>query len=100
MRKLFAITVVLAVALAATAQQPPRPRTRKLALREKQRWQAADVVLQRVQFSPDGRLLVSASGGGEAALWTLGGEPRGHFSGQRSPMFNAVFSPSGELLAT
>jgi WD40 repeat protein len=100
MRKFLAIGLLSLLALATVAAQSPRPRVRALVLREKKRWAAADVVLQRVQFSPDGRLLVSASGGGEAATWTLDGEPRGHFFGQRSPMFNAVFTPSGDALAT
>jgi WD40 repeat protein len=87
------------VSLNAAAAEPSSP-PRKLVLRERARWTATDAVVQRVQFAPDGKSLVVASGGGEASLWTLAGEVRGKLSGQRSPMFNAVFSPGGDTLAT
>lgn len=99
LRKASLIALALAVSLAAIGADPPQ-RPRKLVLRERERWAATDVVVQRVQFAPDGRSLVVASGGGEAGLWTLDGQSMAKFSGQRSPMFNAVFAPDGRLLAT
>jgi WD40 repeat protein len=99
MRRAFSIGVLLLVTLAAPGARA-QTRLRKLVLHEKTRFAAADVAIMRVQFSADGRQLVSASGGGEAATWTLAGGALERFSGQRSPMFNAVFSPAGDRLAT
>src|SRR5579863_8248762 len=92
------VLVIAGLLAAIPTHAAPVPRT--LVLREKAHWAATDVLLQRLQFSPDGTLLVSASGGGEADTWTLEGERRGTFSGQRPPMFNAVFTPEGASLAT
>lgn len=63
-------------------------------------WQAAPVLLQSVEFSPDGSSLLTASGGGVAQLWTLDGVPGPVFKGQRPPMFKAHFSPDGSQLLT
>jgi WD40 repeat protein len=64
-------------------------------------WKAAPVLLQSVEFSPDGASVLTASGGGVAQLWTLDGRAGPVFKGQRPPMFKAHFSPDGsELLTT
>lgn len=95
-----ALAIVWALALAAGALAAQSAPERKLALREQARFSAADVLLMRVHFSPANDRLLTASAGGEAALWTLDGRRLGHFSGQRPPMFNAGFSPGGGTLAT
>ena len=99
MRRLLAITLLFTLALAVCAAHA-QSRPRKLVLREKNRFAAADAVVMRVQWAPEGRQIVSASGGGEAAIWSFTGAAVAKLSGQRSPMFNAVFSPTGDVLAT
>lgn len=63
-------------------------------------WKAAPVLLQHVEFSPDGQALLTASGGGVGQLWSLDGTPGPQLTGQRPPMFNAHFSPDGRQLIT
>lgn len=86
------ITALAALCGAASAQ--------KLVLRESKRFYAEDVIIMRVQFSPAGDRVLTASSAGEAALWSLQGDPRGRFTGQRPPMFAANFSPNGETIVT
>jgi centriolar protein POC1 len=89
-----AVLVLVASSLAA-----PRP---KLALRETARFAAAgaNIPVMRLNFAPDGKSLVAATGAAEARVMTLTGELRATYSGQRPPMFNANFSPSGTHLAS
>jgi WD40 repeat protein len=95
-----ALALALAL-LAASAALPCAAQQAKLALREAVRFEAADgVPIMRAQFSPSGDRLLTASGGGEAALWTLDGKPEAHFAGQRPPMFAANFSPDAREIAT
>jgi len=93
--------VLVALAVGAFAAPAPAP---KLALREKARFAGAEpgtnIPVMRVNFRPDGKALVAATGGGEARVFTLAGDLRGAYSGQRPPMFNANFSPSAALLAS
>lgn len=64
-------------------------------------WKAAPVLLQNVEFSPNGKRILTASGGGEAQLWTLEGKPSTPImAGQRPPMFNAHFNGKGTLIIT
>lgn len=63
-------------------------------------WQASPVLLQSVEFSPDGQQLLTASGGGIGQLWSLDGRPGPVFKGQRPPMFRAHFSSDGATLLT
>ena len=86
------IAVLAALCGAASAQKP--------VVRENKRFHAEDVIVMRIQFSPAGDRLLTASGGGEAALWSLQGDPLGRFTGQRPPMFAANFSPNGETIVT
>jgi WD40 repeat protein len=86
------MVVLSALGCAASAQ--------KVSLRETKRFQAEDVLIMRVQFSPTGDRLLTASAGGEAGLWTLQGEDVGRFVGQRPPMFAANFTPGAEHIVT
>ena len=63
-------------------------------------WQASPVLLQSVEFSPDGQQLLTASGGGIGQLWSLDGRPGPVLKGQRPPMFRAHFSSDGATLLT
>jgi WD40 repeat protein len=64
-------------------------------------WKAAPVLLQNVEFSPNGKQILTASGGGEAQLWTLDGKASSPImAGQRPPMFNAHFNRNGTLIIT
>lgn len=64
-------------------------------------WKAAPVLLQNVEFSPNGKQILTASGGGEAQLWSLDGKASSPIMpGQRPPMFNAHFNRDGTLIIT
>ena len=63
-------------------------------------WKAAPVLLQNVEFSPDGTRVLTASGGGVGQLWTLDGKPLAIMEGQRPPMFNAHFNNQGSQILT
>ena len=63
-------------------------------------WKAAPVLLQNVEFSPDGTKLLTASGGGVAQLWSLDGHQLAILKGQRPPMFNAHFNNKGSQILT
>src|SRR3954463_2180655 len=99
MKRGLVTAVLLMVASVAFAAPAP-----KLVLRETARFAgagaAAAIPIMRVNFNPEGNLLVASSGGGEARVFELSGRLRGTYSGQRPPMFNANFSPSGTYLAT
>src|SRR5438128_6083986 len=94
-RAIFGAVLVLA----ASSLAAPRP---KLALRETARFAAAgtNIPVMRLNFAPDGKSLVAATGAAEARVMSLTGEVRATYSGQRPPMFNANFSPSGTYLAS
>lgn len=83
------LSLVLALATPAAAE-----------LRLVREWKAAPVFLQHVEFSPDSSLLVTASGGGVAQLWTLAGQRGSELKGQRAPMFKAHFRSDGKELIT
>ena len=70
------------------------------ALQLLQTWKGAPVLLQHVEFSPNGQSIITASGGGVAQLWSLSGTPGPQFQGQRPPMFNAHFSADGREIIT
>src|SRR5262249_12450630 len=60
----------------------------------------ADAV-RRVQFSPDGRLLATASADTTAALWDAStGQRRHTLKGHREVLLGLSFSPDGSRLAT
>lgn len=58
------------------------------------------MLLQNVEFSPDGEAVLTASGSGVAQLWSLNGTPGPQLQGQRPPMFNAHFSANGSEIIT
>ena len=64
------------------------------------RWKASPVVLQSVEYSPDGQHLLTASGGGIAQIWSTNGDAGPEFKGQRPPMFRAHFNFNGQKLIT
>ncbi len=54
-----------------------------------------------VSFSPDGKLLVTASREeNEAFLWDLSGEKKAEFKGHTDIINSVSFSPNGQLIAT
>src|SRR5207237_2029623 len=53
-----------------------------------------------VRFSPDDKLLATASLDGTAKLWTLNGKLLATFKGHDGGVNNVRFSPDGKLLAT
>jgi WD40 repeat protein len=59
----------------------------------------ADAVT-RVRFSPDGRLLATASADTTAALWDAKGQRRLTLKGHRKILLGLSFSPDGSRLAT
>lgn len=63
-------------------------------------WQASQVLIQSVEFSPDGSLLVTADGGGVGGLWQTTGKRVAVLKGQRAPMFRAHFHPTKSTLIT
>lgn len=63
-------------------------------------WKASPVLLQSVEFSPDGKKLLTASGGGIAQLWSLNGAPGPIMEGQRPTMFYAHFNNQGSRILT
>jgi len=63
-------------------------------------WRASSVLIQYVEFSPDGDRLVTADGGGTGQIWKLDGQTVAVLKGQRSPMFRAHFSGDGQSVIT
>ena len=63
-------------------------------------WQASPVLLQFVEYSPDGEMLVTADGGGVGQLWSINGKSVAILKGQRAPMFRAHFNADGQSLIT
>ena len=76
----------------------PKPALAELKLIRE--WIAAPVLIQNVEFSADGKQLLTASGGGVAQLWGLDGTPGRVMQGQRPPMFNAHFNRKGSQFLT
>lgn len=63
-------------------------------------FQGASVAINRIRFSQNGRLLVTADAHGVATIWTNKGVLLLQLSGQKPPMFNARFSADGEVVLT
>lgn len=63
-------------------------------------WRASSVLIQYVEFAPDGERIVTADGGGIGQIWKLDGQPVAVLKGQRSPMFRAHFSGDGQSVIT
>ena len=76
----------------------PKPALAELKLIRE--WIAAPALIQNVEFSPDGKQLLTASGGGVAQLWGLDGTPGRVMQGQRPPMFNSHFNRKGSQFLT
>lgn len=94
-RAALALLAVFFLALPCAGEVAGAP-----VLKEIARFSAAETAVNRVQFSPDGQKILVATSAGKAILWTLSGENIARYAGQRSPMFNAVFSPNGGNVAT
>jgi len=87
-------------ALGVAAASMMLPLQAHAALRVERSWQASSVLIQYVEFAPDGALLVTADGGGIGQLWSTSGQSVALLKGQRAPMFRAHFSDDGQRLVT
>jgi len=76
------------------------PLASRAALTPQSSWQASQVLVQYLEYAPDGTLLVTADGGGVGELWTTRGTSVAVLKGQRAPMFRAHFSADGQSLIT
>jgi len=88
------------ITLAAVSPQKGICLKSSLALKVESRFVGSKVALMRVNFSPDGKSILTASGEGEGDLWSLKGKSLAQFHGQKPPMFNANFSPDGKTVIT
>ncbi|MDY6805664.1 MAG: AAA-like domain-containing protein [Cyanobacteriota bacterium] len=59
-----------------------------------------DGSLRSVNFSPDGKMLVTASDDGTVRLWDLSGNQIAEFAGHTHWVNSVSFSPDGQMLAT
>lgn len=76
------------------------PEAGRAALTPEFSWQASEVLVQYVEYAPDGRHVLTADGGGVGELWTTQGRSLAVLKGQRAPMFRAHFSVDGQSLIT
>lgn len=60
----------------------------------------SEVSINRIRYSPDGQLLLTAAADGTGTLWTREGKMLAQLKGQKPPMFNARFSPDGQTIIT
>ncbi len=56
-------------------------------------------IVTSVDWSPDGKRLVSASNDGTARLWDLAGHPLAVLGGHQGAVTRALWSPNGKLIA-
>ncbi len=59
---------------------------------------ALDMGINWVDFSPDGKRLLTANQDNKVRLWSLDGDLQGVFEGHTQEVNSAVFSPDGRLL--
>src|ERR1700736_2945837 len=83
---------ILGAGLPATAAEPPAPQELK----------GHSALVYGIAFSPDGKLLATASFDNTVKLWNFaaGGKEILTLSGHTGPVYCVAFSPDGSVLAS
>lgn len=69
-------------------------------VRERNRLEGHDDVVFRTIFSPDGQIIITASGDNTLKMWRRDGTPIKTLRGHSDSIIDASFSPDGQILAS